>query len=50
MTVESHTLPNGLRIVTEHMPGLQSAAIGLWVNAGCRHEAETAGWAHGCWR
>ncbi|MEM7723986.1 MAG: pitrilysin family protein [Pseudomonadota bacterium] len=39
MTVELHTLSNGLRIVTEHMPGLQSAAIGLWVNAGGRHEA-----------
>jgi len=42
-----HTLPNGLRIVTEHMPGLQSAAVGLWVNAGGRHEAlEQNGIAH----
>ncbi len=33
-----HTLPNGFRIVTEAMPGLQSASIGLWVEAGGRHE------------
>ncbi len=32
------TLPNGLRIVTERMPGLASASVGLWVNAGGRHE------------
>lgn len=38
MTVEIHTLSNGLRIVTEHMPGLQSAAVGIWVTAGGRHE------------
>jgi len=31
------TLPNGLRIVTENMPGLASAAVGLWVTAGGRH-------------
>lgn len=39
MTVNQTTLPNGFRIVTEHMPGLQSAAIGVWVLAGARHEA-----------
>ncbi|MCY4181005.1 MAG: pitrilysin family protein [Litoreibacter sp.] len=33
-----HTLSNGFRIVTENMPGLQSASIGIWVNAGGRHE------------
>ncbi|MEM9911508.1 MAG: pitrilysin family protein [Pseudomonadota bacterium] len=32
------TLPNGFRIVSELMPGLQSAAIGVWVLAGARHE------------
>jgi predicted Zn-dependent peptidase len=32
------TLPNGLRIVSERMPGLLSAAVGLWVTAGGRHE------------
>ncbi len=38
MTVDLHRLPNGLRIVTEHMPGLESAALGVWVMAGGRHE------------
>ncbi len=40
MTTRIHRLPNGLRIVTEAMPGLGSATIGLWVEAGGRHEAE----------
>jgi predicted Zn-dependent peptidase len=38
VTVKLHRLPNGLRIVTEHMPSLKSAAVGIWVNAGTRHE------------
>ena len=47
MSVQLHTLKNGLRVVTEHMPGLQSAAIGVWVSAGGRHEAqEQNGIAH----
>ena len=33
------TLTNGLRIVTRDMPGLHSAAVGVWVNAGGRDEA-----------
>jgi predicted Zn-dependent peptidase len=42
-----HTLPNGFRIVTEAMPGLQSASVGLWVEAGGRHERpEQNGIAH----
>ncbi|MCA8881220.1 MAG: insulinase family protein [Rhodobacteraceae bacterium] len=47
MTVEIHRLTNGLRIVTERMPGLKSAALGLWINAGGRHErSEQNGIAH----
>mgnify|MGYP001627923536 CR=1 FL=1 len=47
MTVNLTTLDNGFRIVTEAMPGLQSAAIGIWVNAGARHErAAQNGIAH----
>ncbi|MEW9919305.1 M16 family metallopeptidase [Marimonas sp. MJW-29] len=38
MSLEQHRLSNGLRIVTEHMPGLASASIGVWVSAGGRHE------------
>ena len=47
MSVQIHTLSNGLRVVTETMPGLQSAALGIWVNAGGRHErVEQNGIAH----
>lgn len=41
------TLSNGLRIITEPMPGLASAAVGIWVTAGGRHErTEENGVAH----
>ncbi len=47
MSVELHTLSNGFRIVTEHMPSLESASIGVWVMAGGRHERlEQNGIAH----
>ncbi|PTW50800.1 MULTISPECIES: M16 family metallopeptidase [Rhodovulum] len=47
MSVELHRLPNGFRIVTERMPGLQSAAIGIWIMAGGRDERpEENGIAH----
>ena len=32
------TLPNGLRIITEHMPAIRSASIGCWVDTGSRDE------------
>ena len=32
-------LPNGVRIVTQHMPGVRSASVGLLVGVGSRHEA-----------
>jgi len=31
-------LPGGLRVVTEHVPGARSAAVGLWVDVGSRDE------------
>ena len=47
MTTRLTTLDNGLRIVTEHMPGLKSASAGVWVMAGGRHERpEQNGIAH----
>lgn len=47
MTIQTHTLSNGLRIVTEDMPGLKSASIGVWVQVGGRHERlEQNGIAH----
>lgn len=35
------TLPNGVRILSEQIPGLSSSALGIWVATGSR--AETAG-------
>ena len=47
MTIRQTTLPNGLRIVSERMPGILSASVGIWVLAGGRHEAaEQNGIAH----
>ncbi len=47
MSIQQHTLSNGLRIVTEQMPGLKSTSIGIWVLAGGRHERiEQNGIAH----
>ena len=40
-------LPSGLRVVTEHVPGVRSAAVGMWVGLGSRDEpAPLAGAAH----
>ncbi len=45
--IETTTLPNGLRIITEPMPGLASVSVGIWVLAGGRHErSEQNGIAH----
>ncbi|UWQ13527.1 insulinase family protein [Aliiroseovarius sp. M344] len=38
MNVKLDRLPNGVRVVSEAMPGLESASIGVWVTAGGRHE------------
>ena len=40
MSIGFDTLPNGVRIITEHMPSLKSAAVGIWVSAGGRHERQ----------
>jgi predicted Zn-dependent peptidase len=38
MNVEISRLSNGLTIVTDPMPQLESAALGVWVNCGARNE------------
>ncbi|ACB94371.1 M16 family metallopeptidase [Beijerinckia indica] len=38
MTVEITTLPSGLRIITDAMPHLATASLGVWIGAGSRHE------------
>ncbi len=41
------TLPGGLRIVTEAMPGVRSASVGVWVSVGSRDESPSlAGTSH----
>lgn len=40
-------LPNGLRVASRQMPGLETAAVGLYADAGARHEpARLNGIAH----
>jgi len=40
-------LPNGITVLTEHMPGLRSVTVGIWVRRGSRHEsAELNGICH----
>ena len=39
--VQTTRLPNGLTILTEHMPGLRSISLGIWVRRGSRHEPAT---------
>ena len=47
MSVKLQTLSNGFQVVTEHMPSLQSASLGIWIKAGGRHErTEENGIAH----
>jgi len=36
--VQTTRLANGLTILTEHMPGLRSISLGIWVRRGSRHE------------
>src|SRR5471030_2673998 len=38
MTLEISKLSNGLTVVSDPMPGLESAAMGIWVNTGSRNE------------
>ncbi len=37
--VRSTKLSNGIKVLTEHMPGLRSITTGIWVRRGSRHEA-----------
>src|SRR5215475_993077 len=39
MAIRVTTLNNGLRVATDDMPGLESTAVGVWVDVGARHEA-----------
>jgi predicted Zn-dependent peptidase len=41
--VRTETLPSGLRLVTETLPHVRSAAIGVWLTRGSRHESDEEG-------
>lgn len=46
-SVRRTTLPGGLRVVTEFIPSVHSASVGLWVGVGSRDEGRSvAGAAH----
>ncbi|HBY63018.1 MAG TPA: peptidase M16, partial [Solibacterales bacterium] len=36
--VESTVLDNGVRVITEHMPHVRSASVGVWIGTGARSE------------
>jgi predicted Zn-dependent peptidase len=38
-TLRATKLSNGLTVLSEHMPGLRSATVGVWVRRGSRHES-----------
>lgn len=38
MSVNITTLNNGLRIITDHMPHLETVSVGVWVDVGARYE------------
>ena len=40
MSTEITRLANGLRVVSHHMPHLETVSLGVWVAAGARHEQE----------
>jgi predicted Zn-dependent peptidase len=38
--IQKTTLPNGVRVVTEHIPTVASVSVGIWVATGSRHEPD----------
>jgi predicted Zn-dependent peptidase len=47
MTVRLTTLENGMRVLTDRMPSVETVSIGVWVAVGTRHEpAQINGVAH----
>jgi predicted Zn-dependent peptidase len=39
-SVRVSTLPNGLTVATDVMPGIETVSVGVWVAVGTRHEPE----------
>jgi len=38
--INLHTMPNGVRIITERIPGVRSCSLGIWVGTGSRMERD----------
>ncbi len=38
MSIQTTTLANGLRIITDHVESMHSVAFGIWTGVGARHE------------
>lgn len=47
MSAETTTLANGVRVVTETLPHVESVSCGIWIATGARHEApDVSGVSH----
>jgi predicted Zn-dependent peptidase len=45
--IERHSLPNGVRVITERMPHVRSVSVGVWIGTGSREEEiEETGISH----
>src|SRR6202795_4413683 len=45
--IQRATLPNGIRVITEHMPHVRSVSVGIWIGTGSREEeAHETGISH----
>ena len=42
MSIRVSTLANGMRVATDPMDWVETASVGVWVEAGSRHEAAAA--------
>ena len=40
MTVQISTLDNGLRVVTDNLPHVETVTVGVWTDVGSNHESE----------
>lgn len=40
MAIQSTTLPNGLRVVSDFIPSVETASLGIWLDVGTRNETK----------
>ena len=39
MTISIDKLKNGIRVITEEIPSIESVSVGIWINAGSKQIA-----------